>query len=89
MIAYKNNYTPQLLNLNFWFILRLLQSDFERMFPTFLEYNDMSALYLKLGVLSRIPFGAHVTSKVGGLISTNHFFDAVIDALNIYPLTHK
>ena len=68
--------------------MRLQQSVFERMFLTFLGYNDMLVPYPKLGVLSHIPFGTHVTSQVGGLISTNQLFGALIVAL-FTPLAHK
>ena len=43
------------------------------MFPTFPGYNDVYNDVLKLGIL----------------IITNHFFVAIIVALNITPLTHK
>ena len=56
---------PQLLNLTFWFIQRLQQSDFECMFLIFPRY-DMLAPYQILVVVSHIPFDAYVISKRRG-----------------------
>ena len=54
------------------------------------KFSDMLGPYPKLGVLSRIPFSTHMSPpKVGGLISTNHIFGALIVALNIYPLSSQ